>query len=622
MLEVREGSSWADKTRRLSHFKHSVTSREIEKIEFELVGDDVSVGQRCRYWAGGALRFEGVVHSVRRRHAGGDVRRTLCEAFSDLILYDRHVVFREYQAGTRAGSIIKDLASLEDGVDLSNVDEEGTPELLSPWPIENVEALRVMLNVARGVNYYIRMKPGRRLYFKPKNAGRPVRVIDGGRVISADYCEDRWRLRNRVIYVGPRGEVLADVREGEGDLPVVVHDPFLADRAEARRRAEVRLALGKEYGRQLRVLVSREDFDSEVVDLYDLVRVDLPSIGLNGVEMHVVEIQYSPGDPFYELTLGGRLELLEDYLHEAVGGDAASRFGGRMSIAEVVAGTSTLVNTLQATVKIQARAVTVRAVNRPPMVFDSGENIVLDSDGNVVLASGFTWGRFEWGFMPESETFTRWLRAVYSHDPGGGSVTVNLKRGAEVMASGIPPVYDIPYLPRACGEVDEHNASRWGVVGGTVSDSGMGVVSHGSVAVRKTAGTVEAYYPSARNLDWPIGFAKYFSVYLYSPVSGSVEVRLHRDHENYYSATLQLAAGAWRRYEVAIASMSRRGHPGDRVNWISFISALPSFNIDTDYVLIPAKREKLTLEFNLSRPSPLSASPKIMMAALVWREGG
>jgi hypothetical protein len=36
----------------------------------------------------------------------------------------------------------------------------------------------------------------------------------------------------------------------------VVHDPFLTDSSEALRRAQVRLALNREYGRELRLEVT------------------------------------------------------------------------------------------------------------------------------------------------------------------------------------------------------------------------------------------------------------------------------------------------------------------------------------------------------------------------------
>ncbi|MDW8042614.1 MAG: hypothetical protein RMJ75_07490, partial [Nitrososphaerota archaeon] len=127
------------------------------------------------------------------------MKEVACRAYTDLIAYDRHIVYREYPTGTRAGTIIKDLASLESNVDVTNVDEATTPPLTAPWVIQNVPALQVMQSVARGTNYYLRMRPGRRLFFKPKVAGTPIATVDAAAVVKAEYSEDRWRLKNRVI---------------------------------------------------------------------------------------------------------------------------------------------------------------------------------------------------------------------------------------------------------------------------------------------------------------------------------------------------------------------------------------------------------------------------------------
>jgi len=182
----------------------------------------VKAGDRIRLLKNNVPVFEGVVYEVKTEHRAGDIERDHIVAYSDLILYDRHVVFRSYATGTKAGTIIKDLAALETGVDVTNVDEATTPALNSQWDIQNEAALKIMQSVARGTNYWLRMKPGKTLYFKPKTIGTAAATINDVKVISAEYSEDRWRLKNRVIYVGKDGQVLADVSEGAGDLPVVV----------------------------------------------------------------------------------------------------------------------------------------------------------------------------------------------------------------------------------------------------------------------------------------------------------------------------------------------------------------------------------------------------------------
>ena len=126
-------------------------------------------------------------------------------------------------------------------------------------------------------------------------------VIDESIVLDAEYSEDRWKLKNRVIYVGADGEILADVSEGRGDLPVVVHDPYLTDPKEAERRANIRLALNKEYGRSLRITMHQSDFKNLGIDLGDTCTINLPSIGLSGEDMILLGIEYDPKSLHYRL---------------------------------------------------------------------------------------------------------------------------------------------------------------------------------------------------------------------------------------------------------------------------------------------------------------------------------
>ncbi|MEM2225327.1 MAG: hypothetical protein QXR47_04395 [Candidatus Caldarchaeum sp.] len=622
-LEVFDGTNWVDKTRKCTRLRRRISARSLESLEAELV-ETVDVGTRVRLRKNTSTLFEGVVYEARKTRREGDVARCEITAYTDLILYDRHVVFRSYATGTKAGTIIKDLAALETGVNVTNVDEDTTPALNSQWDIQNEVVLKIMQNVARGTNYWLRMKPGKMVFFKPKTVGAAAATIDDTKIISSEYSEDRWKLKNRVIYVGAGGQVLADVSEGAGDLPVVVHDPFLTDANEALRRANIRLELNKEYGKQLTVETTQTDFEALNVELGDTVKVNLPSLGLNNVNMFLLEIEYDPHELRYRLTLGGRLEMFEEFFEEAVGGDVAAKFGQSPSITEEkVASTSILIDALKAASKIQAKARTVRIVNSPPLVYDSGSNIVLDDSGYVVLASGFTNGVFEWGFTPESETFTKWLRVIYDFDAGEGSVKANLLRGDNTtIKSEVDRLYEIEYLPHVTGSATEGNASEWKADGGVLTDSAMGLVNRHSINVVKTGAYVEAYYPSGRNLGWDISSQKYFVVYLYSLSPGSVEVRLYTDANNYRKASLSLAGGVWQRFEVTISTMTSVGSPTNTVDWIGFVSTLPKFNIDSDHFFYPVKREKIKLRFMLSRPSASALTPKIKYAKLVWRESG
>jgi len=161
ILELYDESSysWSDKTDKCIRLRHSISSRELESIEFELIGEDVSVGQKIRVKRDNNIIFEGIVYERSRKQRGGllSVKAT---AYSYLILYDRQIIYRIYQTGVKAGEIIRDLGKLIDDefpVNLNGV-EDGDA-LLSPWKIENRSALEIMKSVARGTNYWLRMKP-------------------------------------------------------------------------------------------------------------------------------------------------------------------------------------------------------------------------------------------------------------------------------------------------------------------------------------------------------------------------------------------------------------------------------------------------------------------------------
>ena len=151
--------SWSDKTDKCIRLRHSISSRELESIEFELIGEDVSVGQKIRVKRDNNIIFEGIVYERSRKQRGGllSVKAT---AYSYLILYDRQIIYRIYQTGVKAGEIIRDLGKLIDDefpVNLNGVEDGDS--LLSPWKIENCSALEIMKSVARGTNYWLRTKP-------------------------------------------------------------------------------------------------------------------------------------------------------------------------------------------------------------------------------------------------------------------------------------------------------------------------------------------------------------------------------------------------------------------------------------------------------------------------------
>ena len=159
-LEVydSESSTWLDKTSSCVSLRRHIRSNGLEELDGELVKDAVSVGQEIRLKEDDQIVFEGIVYEVDREHRGRDVERCGFRAYDYLIKYDRHVVYRAYPTGTKAGEIIKDLASLEDiPINLSGVEDGDS--LLSPWEIQNEKALDVMKSVAKGTNCWLRIKP-------------------------------------------------------------------------------------------------------------------------------------------------------------------------------------------------------------------------------------------------------------------------------------------------------------------------------------------------------------------------------------------------------------------------------------------------------------------------------
>ena len=608
-------------TRVVRRFRNGV----MESLDAELFNaslSDLDVGNTITLSEGGATTFEGIIYERETRKRSSDITRASITAYTKLINYERHIVYRSYPAGTLAGEIIRDLASLESGVDTTNVDDGET--LMKPWEVENRSALDVMLSVARGTNYWLRMKPGGRLYFKPKSVGAPIGVVSEDDVASAEYGEDRWRMRNRVIYVGSGGEVLADVSEGAGDMPLIVHDPFLTDQGEAQRRASVRLQLSKEYSKQLRLALHRRAYESLSPDLGDTITVSLPSMGIAGEDMVVVEMEYEPASVFRWITLGGRRELLEELLSDRLGGDEAALFGQRLTAPEMVSTVYQATILAQGAVKIQARGKTVRHYNKPPLNIANATNITIDQDGYATLIAGATSGSFDFISYPSSQLFSRWLRAYYDAEDGEGSLRVDLLRAdGGAIALNIPQDYEIPYLPRSFGAWTEQNSHEWGAVNAVLSDSPMGAVSWWSITAERdtSAASMELIFPKTRDAGWSIREHRYMVLYLYTPSDGTLEIRLHTDQSNYLSGSIALKGGVWARYTIALSSMASIGAPDkSNINWMSLITSLPSLSVDSDYVFQPALREKLVMRFTITRPTQTAKPHRVKLAKLVWRE--
>jgi hypothetical protein len=630
VIEVNDGREWIDVTESVSGLRHTVDGRGLERVEIELSGTDVSVGWRCRYSSGLSVRFEGIIHEVVRKRVRGRLTEVKATGYSHLIAYDRHVVFRLYNTGTTAGEIIRDLASLEAGVDVTNVDDG--PSLTAPWSIENAPALRVMLDVARGTNYYLRMKPGKVLHFKPKTAKAPKATLDDTNVLTAEYSEDRWKLKNRVIYVGSGGKVLADVSDPPGDMPEVVHDPFLTDSSEAFRRSQVRLALNREYGRELRLEVADVTLEALGIDLFDTVTVNLPDLIVSNANMYVVAIEHEPGSRRYRLTLGGRLELFEDYLSEALGGDVASRFGPRPSVIGEIAD-------LRSTLFLAQKVVTASSYrfvtywNKRPITLHGGQNVTINPvTGTVELASGFTSGYAEVRFLPPTEAFRRWGYVEWISYPGGGSITVKvMDPQGNVLAQKSDPGFAGWHLakrlrlrrwPGRAQEITRRPANKlWTGINAEVFASSGGIVSGSCIGMRPTgSGASEMVYQLSSPADFSWARFATFFLHAFSP-NTTVKLRLYTDPGNYHEGTVTITEpDVWKEYMLDVSTLSRIGNPSlGNVTRIGVASNGPIL-FDADYLLHQYLRGQLVVRFELSRASPTAESPKISSVSITYEE--
>ncbi|MEM3111385.1 MAG: hypothetical protein QXG41_09545, partial [Candidatus Caldarchaeum sp.] len=567
-----DGTQWVDVTNYVERVRHRLSFREVESLDMDIrhtIPVLPAALTLVKMTRSGTDVFEGVIYEKREEKQPGEPKTYQVTAYSNLIEYDRQVVFRQYSAGTKAGTIIKDLATTITDVDTTNVDEIDTPTLSNMWSIENVQVLRVMQDVARGTGYWLRMKPSKKLFFKPKKTTTPITTITESIIVGADYRTDKWRQKNKIIYVGANGQILATVQEGAGDMPWVVHDPFLTDPDEALRRAQTLLADQKEYGRELSITMPASDFLSLNADLGDTITVNLPSLNLNE-DMYLLEYEAEPTSYYHDvrLLLGGKLELLEDLLTET---DTSRLFGtSPLRVEESVAATSGLISALETSVQIQATGRTVRIVNKPPLVYDAGTNITLDDDGNITLASGFTTGSVSWGFLPNSNLFRKWLRAHYTVDtPEGTSIDTSLLVGGVVIKSDVPMDYDIEYLPKVRGAMTEDVSDWWSegggkVVTGVVGFNAVKLVTMGYVFSPQTERNIfmfpwrimsrgQALYPKEKNLVWKSSGMRILRLYIYTNATNVVRVRLHENMDfEYYEVALTTLAGVWKKYEATL----------------------------------------------------------------------
>ena len=185
--------------------------------------------------------------------------------------------------------------------------------------------------------------------------------------------------------------------------------------------------------------------------------------------------------------------------------------------------------------------------------------------------------------------------------------------------------YRFKKWPQGHGSFTYRNSGNWGSDGASASDKRMGIL-HG-YCLKLTPDSLgsdgEIYYPSSRDLNLDLSWAKWLRLYLYADHEEDVtiKVRLHQDADNYFEGSLVVKAKEWRKYEISMDSLSQVGSPSlSQINWISIIAPYPIL-IDSDHVFLPAVRELMRVKFTLRRDSPDDPSPKIKLVKLVWREG-
>jgi hypothetical protein len=415
-------------------------------------------------------------------------------------------------------------------------------------------------------------------------------------------------------------------------MPEVVHDPFLADSNEALRRAQVRLALNREYGRELRLEVADVTLEALGIDLFDTVTVNLSDLGVSNANMYVVAIEHEPGSRRYRLTLGGRLVLFEDYLSEALGGDAAARFGPRPSVVGEIAD-------LRSTLFLAQKVITASSYrfvtywNKRPLTVHGGQNATINPvTGTVELASGFTSGYAEVRFLPPTETFRRWGYVEWISYPENGRITVKvMDPQGNVLAQKSDPSFAGWHLakrlrlkrwPGRAQEITRRPANKlWTGINAEVFASSGGVVSGsclGMRLMRPGTGEMVCLLPSPADFSWS-RFATFF-LYAFSP-NTTVKLRLYTDPGNYYEGAVTVTdSGDWKEYMLDVSTFSRMGNPS--LNSIARIGVVADGPIlfDTDYLLHQYHRGQLAVRFELSRNSPADTSPKISSVSITYEE--
>jgi len=384
--------------------------------------------------------------------------------------------------------------------------------------------------------------------------------------------------------------------------------------------------LSKNYG------VTDVTLEALGIDLFDTVTVNLPDLGVSNANMYVVAIEHEPGSRRYRLTLGGRLVLFEDYLSEALGGDAAARFGPRPSVIGEIAD-------LRSTLFLAQKVITASSYrfvtywNKRPVTVHGGQNVTINPvSGMVELASGFTSGYADIKFLPPTETFRRWGYIEWISYPEDGTITVKVmdpqgnvltqKTDSGLAGWHLTKRLRLRRWPGRAQEITRRPANKlWTGINAEVFASSGGIVSGSCIGMRPTgigAGEMVYQLPSPADLSWA-RFATFF-LHAFSP-NTTVKLRLYTDPGNYYEGTVAITEpDVWKEYLLDVSTLSRIGNPSlGNITRIGVASDGPIL-FDADYLLHQYLRGQLVVRFELSRASPIAESPKISSVSITYEE--
>ncbi len=425
-------------------------------------------------------------------------------------------------------------------------------------------------------------------------------VMDGvamePNILGSRRLEDYSGEYGRVVVIGHRGEVLADVGEGR---PRIIYDPSLMDVAEAERRARILLEEG-DGSRELEV----ESWIDRGVMVGDLAQVSIPGIGVAQL-LHVLEAEYDFRRDRMRLRLGGRRRLLEDVVRGISSSLESMSIAFRQgeAVQEVMR---------------EPRVIYVREV--PPITMENPSGVVLDGRGRVVLAEGVVQGSFESSATPEPKAFKRWIRCGFK---GEGDITAEILRADGTRAETLQSSWHSflqDYIPRARGEWITEK-SLWQADNGSLETT-RGIYNPEAVKLVRLNPSQPSTLKLGGNLSINISDMRYMRFAALTDTGNPVRVRLMTDEGNYLEASAETGRWTWTWNEIGMGVFMRRGDPDlGNINSIEFLvedGETGVLAVDYHHLFMKYGAETLRLKLTLRRPTPSSPTPAVEMIYWVW----